>query len=328
MKPAAPSSTLTRKPTGLPNAQLHPRSLHSLEAPEDTPSLPPLVLAEGEAIALPPTDETPNSAGPEAPAHIPHLGHALLFFAIGALLLLLSQAIALFAGHPKNPTELDPRLLIASEAVAYILTLTACFFVFPPLWRRSFLEGLRWNAPAARRNAIRLVPLGLLLSCIVQGLSYWIDVPKELPIDAFFHSRATVWLITVFGVLLAPLFEEILFRGFLLPAFAIAYDWLCLPRTEDALASWQSSNALSRNAFIFSTVLTSVLFALVHGKQTAFTWPILALLFCVSLVLTTIRIRLRSVAASSLVHASYNLTVFLAAFITTGGYQHLDKLPK
>ena len=83
----------------------------------------------------------------------------------------------------------------------------------------------------------------------------------------------------------APLAEEILFRGFLLPAFAIAYDWLCLPRTEAARASWQSSNALTRNSLIFSTVLTSTLFALVHGKQTAFTWPILALLFAVSLIL-------------------------------------------
>ena len=162
----------------------------------------------------------------------------------------------------------------------------------------------------------------------MQALSNYIDVPKELPIDIFFRSQSTVWLITVFGTVLAPMFEEVLFRGFLLPAFAIAYDWLCLPRTDAARASWQSSNALTRNSLIFSAVLTSVLFALVHGKQTAFTWPILALLFGVSLILTAVRIRLRSVAASTVVHASYNFTVFLAAFITTGGYQHLDKLPK
>ena len=300
--------------------------LSTLPNPEDLPLTP--VLAEGDAIALPPTDETPNSAGPEASTRVPHLGHALLFLALTTLFLILAQALALLAGRPAHPLDLDPRLLIASEAFAYLLTLTAAFFAFPPLWQRPFLLGLQWNGPAATRNALRLIPLGLLLSAIVQGLSNYIDVPKELPIDAFFHSRSTVWLITVFGTVLAPLFEEVLFRGFLLPAFAIAYDWLCLPRTEAARQSWQSSNALTRNSLIFSTVLTSTLFALVHGKQTAFTWPILALLFCVSLILTTVRIRLRSVAASTLVHASYNFTVFLAAFITTGGYQHLDKLPK
>ncbi len=310
------------------SASLTPaHTLSTLPNPEDIP-LPPLALAEGDAIALPPTDETPNIAGPEPSTRVPHLGHALLFLALTTLFLILSQGVALLAGHPARATDIDPRLLIASEAFAYILTLVAAFFVFPPLWQRPFLLGLQWNWPAATRNALRLIPLGLLLSAIVQGLSNYIDVPKELPIDAFFHSRSTVWLITVFGTVLAPMFEEVLFRGFLLPAFAIAYDWLCLPRTEAAREAWQSSNALTRNSLIFSTVLTSVLFALVHGKQTAFTWPILALLFCVSLILTTVRIRLRSVAASTLVHASYNFTVFLAAFITTGGYRHLDKLPK
>ena len=292
----------------------------------DLPLAP--ILAEGDAITLPPTDETPNSAPSDPSTRVPHLGHALLFVAITALFLILTQSVALILGHPAHPLDLDPRLLIASEAIAYLLTLTAAFFTFPRLWQRPFLLGLQWNAPAATRNALRLIPLGLLLSAIVQGLSNYIDVPKELPIDAFFHSQSTVWLITLFGTLLAPLFEEVLFRGFLLPAFAIAYDWLCLPRTDAARTSWQSSNTLTRNALIFSTVLTSVLFALLHGKQTAFTWPILALLFAVSLILTTVRIRLRSVAASTLVHASYNFTVFLAAFITTGGYQHLDKLPK
>lgn len=302
--------------------------IHS-DAADDTP-LPPLapLLAEGDAIALPPTDETPNQAPPEASPRIPHLGHALLFVAVALLLLILAQSIALLLGHQATPAQISPRLLLGSETIAYLLTLGASFFIFPPLWQRPFFLGLRWNGDAARRNAVRLIPIGLLLSTIVQGLSYWVKVPKELPIEAFFRSQAIVWLITAFGTLLAPLFEEVLFRGFLLPAFAIAYDWLCLPRTDAARAAWQSSNALSRNAFLFSAVLTSVLFALVHGKQTAFTWPILALLFCVSLVLTAVRLRLRSVAASTLVHASYNFTVFLAAFISTGGYQHLERLPK
>jgi membrane protease YdiL (CAAX protease family) len=77
---------------------------------------------------------------------------------------------------------------------------------------------------------------------------------------------------------------------------------------------------------VFSAVLTSILFALLHGQQTAFTWPVLLLLFCVSLILSAVRIRLRSVLASTLIHASYNFTIFLTAFIATGGYRHLDKL--
>ena len=294
----------------------------------DTP-LPPLtpVLAEGDAIALPPADETPDSGPPEPPSRVPHLGHALLFLAVTLILLLLAQGLLVTLTHPAHVADIQPKLILASETFTYIATLVASFFLFPLLWQRPFLFGLHWNAPAARRNLLRLLPLGLILSAIVEGLSTLISLPKELPMDDFFRTPTDVWLITVFGIFLAPMFEEVLFRGFLLPAFAIAYDWLCLPRTEAARASWQSSNALSTPSLIFSAVLSSVLFALLHGKQTSFTWPILALLFLVSLVLTTVRIRLRSVAASTLVHAGYNATVFLAAFVATGGYRHLDRLP-
>ncbi len=295
----------------------------------EPPALPPLtpVLAEGEAVALPPTDETPNPTPPDPPTHIPHLGHALLFLAITSLLLLLTQVILIGRTHPTRISDIHPKLLIISEILTYLGTLALSFAIFPLLWKKPFLLGLQWNAPAARRNALRLLPLGLILSATIQGASNFINVPKKLPLNNFFHSQSDIWLITIFGIILAPLFEETLFRGFLLPACAIAYDWLSLPRTEAARAAWNSSNTLSRPALVFSAILTSVLFALLHGQQIAFTWPILALLFLVSLVLTFVRLRLRSVAASTLVHATYNAAVFLAAFIVTGGYRHLDRLP-
>ncbi len=50
------------------------------------------------------------------------------------------------------------------------------------------------------------------------------------------------------------------------------------------------------------------------------------MLFFVSLALTAVRIRTRSVACSTLVHASYNLSVFITLFIATGGYRHLEKM--
>lgn len=300
---------------------------HATNLPGELPPLTP-ALAEGDAVALPPMDETPNSGPDDPPTRVPHLGHALLFLAIATLLLLVTEAVLIGRVHAVRVSDFHPKLLIGAETLTYVGTLAISFFVFPPIWKRPFLTGLHWNGPAAARNLAHLLPLGLLLSFLVQGLSSLISVPKSLPMNDFFHTRSDVWLITVFGIFLAPLFEEILFRGFLLPAVAIAYDWLCLPRTDAARAAWQSSNALSRPALIFAAIFTSVLFALLHGQQTAFTWPILALLFCVSLVLTTVRLRLRSVAASTLVHATYNATVFLAAFIVTGGYQHLDRLPK
>jgi membrane protease YdiL (CAAX protease family) len=293
--------------------------------------LPPIraILPEGEAILQPPMDNTPDDA-PEGPPHrIPHLGHALLFLAIAGLLLLLTQLFVMGVSHSTPSTmqaNVSPKLLVGSEALTYLLTLVLSWFIFPALWGRTFPDGIQTNLSAARRNALKLIPLGFVLSFLVQAVSSLATMPKNIPMDDFFRTRSDVWIITLFGTLLAPLFEEILFRGFLLPAFAIAYDWLSLPRTPAARELWQSTNKISLPALIFSAVLTSIFFTALHGQQVSYAWPVLILLFCVSLVLTAVRIRLRSVLASTLVHASYNFTIFVTAFIGTDGYRHLDKL--
>jgi membrane protease YdiL (CAAX protease family) len=279
-------------------------------------------------------DETtlffPNAQGAppaEPPVRIPHLGHAALFLAIAGLFLLLTQIVFFGLGHPASAkTSISPKLLVGSEALSYIATLTLSWFIFPLLWKRPFAEGLHTNLDAARRNLFRLIPIGIVLSFTVQAISSLATMPKDVPMDEFFRTASDVWLVTAFGTLLAPLFEEVLFRGFLLPAFAIAYDWLSLPRTPAAHELWRSNNKLTRPGLVFSAVLTSILFAWLHGQQTGFAWPVLILLFCVSLALSYVRLRLRSVLASTLIHVSYNATIFLTAFIATGGYRHLDKI--
>ena len=317
VEPSAASSALDSAPPILRTADEQP----------SIPAIRPL-LPEGEAILQPPIDNTPNDPPAEPSTRIPHLGHAILFLSLTGALLLLSQLVVMLLSHhaPNQPPVIAPKLLLFSEAFTYLATLAIAWFLFPPLWQRSFPDGLQLNAPAAARNAFKLIPIGIVLSFTVQAVSSIVPMPKTIPMDDFFRTPSDVWLITLFGTFLAPFFEEVVFRGFLFPAFAIAYDWLSLPRTEAALNQWNSSNRLTPASLIFSAILSSICFAALHGKQIAFTWPVLVMLFLVSLILTTIRYRLRSVLASTLVHASYNFAVFLSAFIATGGYRHLERM--
>jgi len=266
----------------------------------------------------------------EAPPRIPHFGHALLFVAIAFFFLIVFESLlALFHTHdPHQAVTLlhQPKIAVAAEALTYLLTLALAWVVFPLFWNRAFSEGIQWNFPAARRLVLRLVPLGLLLGWAVEAISSLLPMPDKMPIDDFFRTQSDVWLITLFGTLIAPLFEEICFRGFLLPAFAIAYDWLTLARTPEAILRWKQTTTLTPASLAFSGILTSCLFALLHAEQLAHAWSALAVLLCVSLILTYIRIRTRSVACSALVHACYNLSVFIGLFIATNGYRHLDKL--
>lgn len=298
------------------------------------PMFPRPTGAEDQTSLLVPQGPIPTPDD-YTPRRIPHLGHALAFVANTGVVLVVVQGVFLAltpsAHHPHTSAHavsavLDPKLLLASMAIAYIITLIEAWTFFPLLWHRSFAEGIRWDFAMAKRNAYRLIPLGLVLGWTVQAISSLIPMPKSIPMDRFFHSASDVWLVTAFGTLLAPLFEEICFRGFLLPAFAIAYDWLSLPKQPYAHEVWRTTVTYSRAGWIFSGILTSIFFALVHAEQLDRAWVALFVLFCVSLVLTWVRIKTQSVACSAMVHACYNLSVFISLFIATGGYRHLERI--
>jgi membrane protease YdiL (CAAX protease family) len=126
--------------------------------------------------------------------------------------------------------------------------------------------------------------------------------PKSLPIEEFFKSPASGYLLAAFAVLVAPVVEELFFRGFLYPA----------------LARWTGSVA--------SILITAAAFAGLHGAQLAYAWAPLLVLFGVGVVLTTVRARTGSVATCVLVHMGYNFVLFVIVFIVTGGFHHMERV--
>lgn len=287
---------------------------------------------------LAPEEEYPDGSAPPPPAleprRIPHLGHALLFLVTAAVLLFGSQILLMLLGSPPATVRQGaiavqhPILEMLTQAVTYLLTLAIAWLVFPHIWNRSFLDGIRWNWFSARMHALKLVGLGLVLGVMIQMMTWFTTPPKTLPIEEFFATPAAAWGITFFGIVIAPAFEEIFFRGFLVPAFAIAYDFLTLSRTPEAQTHWSTTTILTPVSLMFSAVMTSVLFAALHSEQIAHYGAALIGLFSVSLVLTIVRVRTQSVAASTLVHAAYNSLIFIGVLIQTGGYRHLDRLAR
>jgi hypothetical protein len=112
------------------------------------------------------------------------------------------------------------------EALIYAVAAGASFLIFPLFWGRSFGQGVHWRAFIVRRRLWLVVGIGVVTSVVVQLLSNFLPIPKELPIDKFFTHPLGVWLIAIFGVTVAPAFEELAFRGFLLPSLASAWDWV------------------------------------------------------------------------------------------------------
>ena len=295
--------------------------------------------------------------------NLPNFGDMALFLLISGATVLLTQlfAVGIAQGLHFFPHESlldmahEPRLILPTMFLSYFIAGVLAVLVFTAMWHRPFAEGIRWQlAPIARRAWV-LVVVGIGLSIVIQLLSNYLPTPKELPIDEFFKTPLDVWMVAFFGVFVAPVFEELIFRGFVLPALANTWDYVAarchsrenshlhaahfeyggqaLPGTValeptspiDAFAPLQDPK-WSPAALVFASTVASICFAMLHADQLAHAWSPLAVLFCVSLILCFVRVRWHSLLASTLVHACYNGTIFALIFIGTDGFRHLDKL--
>ncbi len=299
-----------------------------------------------------PDELTP--APPQPPERrIPNFGHMVLFFTVAIVILVLASVSAfaivmglhLMGRETADQLLREPRLLIPSMAGGYLIAGAIVWAVFTRIWNQPFAQALRWNFDVVRRRWRILLIGGMLLSVAVQFLSNFLPIPKTLPIDDFFRTPGDVWMVALFGTLVAPLFEELAFRGFLLPSLASTFDWLRTPK-EVLLANAYAQQSYphpvpapgvflqvpgkdpkwSVVALLLSCAFTSMAFALVHADQLAHAWAPLAVLFSVSLVLCGVRLWTQSLAASTFIHATYNGTIFTILFFVTGGFRHLDKI--
>jgi membrane protease YdiL (CAAX protease family) len=201
--------------------------------PIDPSFLPPAsspeeLDARRERLPVAHLDAAPLSAA------TPHIGHTLLFgalvaiagFVVGVIFELVLMHVAPHMREPAEQMQTDPLLVIPVEALIYAVAAGASFLIFPLFWGRSFGQGVHWRAFIVRRRLWLVVGIGVVTSVVVQLLSNFLPIPKELPIDKFFTHPLGVWLIAIFGVTVAPAFEELAFRGFLLPSLASAWDWV------------------------------------------------------------------------------------------------------
>jgi uncharacterized protein len=112
----------------------------------------------------------------------------------------------------------------------------------------------------------------------------------------------------------------------------IGLAWLLIDRRpalhaiSTAVVDGNQHPVWSVPAMILVSLYTSIAFALMHGEQTAYSIGPFLLLIGVSLVLSAVRLSTRSLAASTLVHASYNFMLFFIMAVGTHGFRHMDKM--
>lgn len=190
-----------------------------------------------------------------------------------------------------------PEVIVGGQLLAYFFIL---FLMYRMVYGQSdgrVLEAIRWNWPHNWRTYLLA---GLALTLCLLPLEYLLPMPKHVPMDEFFRTARDAYILSIFGILFAPLFEELFFRGFLYPVLA------------------------RRFGIYLSIFLTALAFAAVHASQLKFSWAVL-IIFLVGVALTTVRALKKSVAATVLMHMGYNGTLFVVTYIATDRFRHMER---
>jgi CAAX protease family protein len=222
-----------------------------------------------------------------------------VIFVFGVIGFSVAEHMRAFRGLSVAQLSRNPILVIPVQAAAYLVVLGCMQWVVRHRYRGPFWRAIHWHFPGS--NAYLPFAGGIVLAVAIQVLSTRLPIPKQLPIEKFFSSTAGTYLMAIFGITLAPLMEELFFRGFLYPT----------------LARWAGTG--------FGIAVTSFLFALIHQSQLGHAWAPILLLFLVGLVLTSVRAYTGSVARSFLIHVGYNCTLFFLLWLQTDRFHHLEK---
>jgi uncharacterized protein len=193
-----------------------------------------------------------------------------------------------------------PEVIVGGQLLAYVLIVLLMYKLVRGHTGDggSVLQAIQWNWPP---KWTQYLLAGLALEVCLLPFAYLLPMPKNLPLDEFFKTARDAYILSVFGILFAPLFEELFFRGFLYPVLA------------------------RRLGMPFSVLLTALAFASIHASQLKYSWGPVLVIFLVGLALTTVRALKKSLAATVLMHMAYNGTIFIVTFIATDGFRHMEK---
>ncbi len=244
-----------------------------------TPEPPPPDL-------IAPTEAAPPQADPPRESY-PFWGYLdLLAFVLIAIFGLLAESMLLRAFV--SPAKVNKIfVLLPAQFVLYAFLLGTLAWMFRRYYGQPFWQSLRW-VPAGGLSTPFVVTCGILAAfgAILGGVL--LQTPDlDSPMKALLSDPTSVIFIAVLGTTLAPVCEEILFRGFLQPL---------LVRSLGAAGG---------------ILVAAVPFGLLHFQEYGNSWRHALLITLAGASFGWMRQRTGSTKAAAVMHASYNGVFFL-----------------
>jgi membrane protease YdiL (CAAX protease family) len=261
-----------------------------------------------EAGGSPPEGLPPQPPSPPlAPREIWKLRDLLLFLAIIPFALVLSKIVVLagyvalrpFGGwHAKvDAVQWDTIFLLIQQCFFYVFILGFLYLLAKLHHQQAFWKSLGWKKPTARQVAGYFAGGGGLAVAASLLLALRPDT-QDFPLEKLFNSPTASYAIGAFAVAIAPVVEELVFRGMLFAIFERAVGMR------------------------FAVVATALLFAGLHIPEYWPAWNHVFMILVVGLVFSLARGRTGSLAPSILLHIGYNSSLVTGLFFSTQHFRN------
>lgn len=266
-------------------------------------------------MSLPPPT-TVLTAEPERPRRPSPFLELLLFLLLAVTLYVAVQAtavtIVMVRAQQEQPgvpwdelsRQVAERLqysvsfLVPVQIIYYVLLLVVLWLLICRLRGESFNSGLAFHPFPAKYIGLGVLG-GLLFAPLIQFANLLVPPPEPLLFDKLFTSQTAVLMLLSLAVLVAPLMEELIFRGYLYGLL----ERLC-----------------GENAAV---LITGFLFGSIHFYQLSPGYFQMVLICVVGIVFSAVRARAGTVVAAIAVHFGYNLALSLLYFLSP----HFRNLP-
>ena len=244
---------------------------------------------QGPLEPMAPLEPLPQPPPPPPPERDPFwsYGDLLIFAGLAIPCMLLGfgavkAAFWIFHLHPAVKTW----ELLAEQVAGYGLLFGMLVALFRVQYDRPFWRSLGWVTPGLPFFSIAMGGVGLALAVLLLGAL--IHTPRtENPLTDLLKDPTSLALVAIFGTIIAPVCEELVFRGFLQPV-------------------------LVRSLGAFAGILaTAVPFGLLHFSEYGNSWRHVLLISISGVAFGWVRQVTGSTKAAAGMHSAYNAFQFV-----------------
>ena len=256
-----------------------------------------------ETAGLPPEAPAPPSpAPPLAPRDIWKPRDLLLFVVLIPFALLVSNLVVLIGYIVLRPlagwqTRVDfvqsnTVFLLVQQGVFYVFVLGFLFLLAKLQHQQPFWKSLGWKKPSGKAVAGYLMAGAGLAAAV--NLALWMQPDaQEFPLERLFNSRTACYAIGGFAIAIAPVVEELVFRGLLFAIF-------------ERVAGTR-----------LAVLSTAILFAGLHIPEYWHAWNHMFMILLVGMVFSLARGLTGSLTPSIILHIGYNSLMITGLFFST-----------